>query len=134
MTRMQDLTTPRDINKQSPLAKTNKQRLQKIPVVEIALIIKYYSNWTIFCLHMFIRIRHNFINISLSFKINVVISLYESEARFDNDAEYENVVISRLVPNLINRKGKLWEFSFKNNGNHTFLKTAFTMFAEVAGN
>ena len=74
MTKMQDLTTPRDINKQSPLAKTNKQRLQKIPVVEIALIIKYHSNWTIFYLHMFIRIRQDFINILFSFEIKVVIS------------------------------------------------------------
>ena len=63
---MQDLTTPRGINKQSPLAKTNKQRLQKIPVVEIVLIVKYHSNWTIFYLHMFIRIRKDFINILLS--------------------------------------------------------------------
>ena len=74
MTTMQDLTTPRDINKQSLLAKTNKQRLQKIPMVEIALIIKYHSNWTIFCFHMFIRIRQDFINVLFSFEINVVMS------------------------------------------------------------
>ena len=51
MTTMQDLTMPRDINKQSSLAKRNKQRLQKIPVVEIALIMKNHRNWTIFYLH-----------------------------------------------------------------------------------
>ena len=70
---MQDLTMPHDINKQSSLAKTNKQRLQKIPVVEIANIMKYNSNWTIFYLHMFIRIRQDFIHILFSFEINVVI-------------------------------------------------------------
>ena len=74
MTTMQDLTMPRDINKQSSLAKTNKQRLQKIPVVEISIIMKYNSNWTIFYLHMFMRIRQYFINVLFSFEINVVIS------------------------------------------------------------
>ena len=65
---------PSDINKQSSLAKTNKQRLQKIPVVEIAISMKYNSNWTIFRLHMFIRIRQDFIHILFNFEINVVIS------------------------------------------------------------
>ena len=74
---MQDVTTPRDINKQSPLAKTNKGRLQKILMVEIALIIEYHSNWTILYFHMFIRIRQDFINVLFSFEINVVISQYE---------------------------------------------------------
>ena len=74
MTTMQDLTMPRDINKQSSLAKTNKQRLQKIPVVEISIIMKYNFNWTIFYLHMLIRIRQDFINVLFSFEINVVIS------------------------------------------------------------
>ena len=65
---------PRDVNKQSSLAKTNKQRLQKIPMVEIAIIMKYNSKWTIFYLHMFIRIRQDFIDILFGFEINVVIS------------------------------------------------------------
>ena len=51
---------PRDINKQSSLAKRNKQRLQKIPVVEIALIMKNHPNWTIFYLHVYFRIRQYF--------------------------------------------------------------------------
>ena len=62
---------PRDINKQSSLAKTNKQRLQKIPVVENAIFMKYNSNWTIFYLHMFIRIRQDFIDNLFSFEINL---------------------------------------------------------------
>ena len=74
MTTMQDLTMTRDIDKPSSLAKTNKQRLQKIPKVEIAIIMKYNSYWTIFYLHMFIRILQDFIDILFSFEINVVIS------------------------------------------------------------
>ena len=55
----------RDLNDEISLVKTIKEALQKIPTVEIVIIMKYNSNWFIFYLYLSGNIRRNCISILL---------------------------------------------------------------------
>ena len=53
----------RDQNGAIKLVKTIKEALQKIPTVEIVIIMKYHSNWFTFNLYSLFDIRQNCISI-----------------------------------------------------------------------
>ena len=53
----------RDLNGEISLVKTIKEALQKIPTVEIVIIMKYHSNWFTFYVYLPFNIRRNRISI-----------------------------------------------------------------------
>ena len=53
----------RDVNGEISLVKTIKKSLQRIPTVEIVIIMKYHSNWFTFYLYSTFNIRRKCISI-----------------------------------------------------------------------
>ena len=55
--------TSRDLNGEISLVKSIQEAIQKIPGVEIVIIMKYHSNWFTLYLYLPFNIRLNFITI-----------------------------------------------------------------------